>query len=59
MLHAIRTHWSKISTTLLVATVLGVGGTHLYRHFAGCCETGASCCFPGSPCCHARKVAQR
>jgi hypothetical protein len=60
MLTLIRTHWSKISAGLLLATVLGVGGTKLYQYYEGdCCQPGASCCFPGSPCCHAKQVAQR
>lgn len=60
MFTSIRTHWSKISTGLLLAAVLGVGGTKLYQHLAGdCCAPGASCCYPGSPCCHGKHVAQR
>jgi hypothetical protein len=60
MLQTIRAHGYKISAGLLLATALGVGGTQLYRHFAGdCCQAGSSCCYPGSPCCHARHVAGR
>jgi hypothetical protein len=60
MLDVIRTHWSKISTGLLLATLAGIGGTKLYQHYASdCCQPGASCCYPGSSCCHARHVAQR
>ncbi|MGO9835017.1 MAG: hypothetical protein ACLP1X_12455 [Polyangiaceae bacterium] len=61
MLNLVRTHWSKISTGLLVATLLGAGGTKVYERLAGdCCQPGASCCFPGSPCCHGHhRVAAR
>jgi hypothetical protein len=60
MLNLIRTHWSKISTGLLLATLLGVGGMKLYGRVArDCCQPGASCCHPGSPCCHGhQKTAQ-
>jgi hypothetical protein len=62
MLAWIHTHWSKVSTGLLVATLLGVGGAKVYQHFASdCCYPGAPCCYPGSPCCahHSEKVAER
>jgi hypothetical protein len=61
MLTLIRTHWSKVSSGLLLAALLGIGGVHAYRHFVGdCCQPGASCCFPGSPCCNGHHpVAQR
>ncbi len=60
MLQIIRAHGAKISAGLVLAAALGVGGTQLYRHFAGdCCQAGASCCYPGSPCCHARGGAAR
>lgn len=61
MLNAIRMHWSKISTGLLLATVLGMGGFKVYQHYSGdCCQPGASCCYPGSPCCNGHhKVAQQ
>ncbi len=60
MFTSIRTHWSKISTGLLLATVLGIGGVKLYERFAGdCCQPGASCCQPGASCCHGKHVAQR
>ncbi len=59
----IRARWSKISTALLVATALGIGGTAAYARLAGndCCAPGAACCKPGSPCCHHGKepVAER
>jgi hypothetical protein len=59
-METIRAHWYKISAGLLIAAALGVGGTQLYRHFAGdCCQPDASCCYPGSPCCQARRVAGR
>jgi len=50
MLTLIRTHWSKISTGLLLVT-LGAGGMKVYDRVAGdCCWPGASCCHPGAPC---------
>ncbi len=53
MLNRIRTHWSKISTGLLLATLLGVGGVKLHERLGGdCCGLGLACCYPGSPCCH-------
>ncbi len=60
MLTLIRAHWSKISTGLLLAAVLGTGGVKVYQHFSGdCCHPGASCCFPGSHCCHAKQLVQQ
>jgi hypothetical protein len=61
MVTLIRTHWSKISTGLLLATLLGAGGMKVYEPVVGdCCQPGASCCHPGSPCCnHHQKVALR
>jgi hypothetical protein len=61
MLTLIRSHWSKISAGMLVATLLGFGGAKLYRHFVAgdCCQPGASCCYPGSPCCHGHQLAMR
>jgi hypothetical protein len=53
MLNLIRTHWSKISTGLLLATLFTAGGVTAYQHFtADCCQPGSPCCHPGSPCCH-------
>jgi hypothetical protein len=61
MLTLLRTHWSKISTGLLLVTLASAGGTRIYERLAsGCCQAGASCCHPGSPCCHGhQKVAER
>lgn len=60
MFTSIRTHWSKISTGLLLATFIGVGGVKLYERLAGdCCQPGASCCQPGASCCHGKHVAAR
>jgi hypothetical protein len=60
MFAKIRAHWSKISTGLLLATLLGLGGLHLYDRTAGdCCKPNAACCVPGASCCHGRSVAQR
>jgi hypothetical protein len=51
----LRTHWSKISTGLLVATLLGMGGVKVYERVAGdCCQPGSACCYPGSSCCHGK-----
>jgi hypothetical protein len=59
MLTYIRTHWSKVSTGLLLVTLVGAGGLRAYEHFSGsCCRAGAACCFPGSPCCHGHQAAQ-
>jgi hypothetical protein len=58
MTHLFRTAFahltrSRLSTGLLLATLLGVGGFTAYRHFTGdCCQPGSPCCYPGSPCCH-------
>jgi hypothetical protein len=53
MLNLIRTHWSKISTGLLLATLFTAGGVTAYQHYtADCCQPGSPCCHPGSPCCH-------
>jgi hypothetical protein len=58
MLNLIRTHWSKVSTGLLLATLFTAGGVTAYQHYtADCCQPGAPCCHPGSPCCH--HAAQR
>jgi uncharacterized protein (DUF779 family) len=57
MLTFVRTHWSKISTGLLLATLVATGGVRIYEHFAGCCVPGSPCCYPGSPCCHGHQVA--
>jgi hypothetical protein len=44
---------SRLSTGLLLATLLGAGGVTAYKHFtADCCQPGSPCCYPGSPCCH-------
>lgn len=61
MFTLIRTHWSKISAGLLLATLLGTGGVKVYERFAGdCCFPGAPCCHLGSPCCHGQhKLALR
>ena len=61
MLTFMRTHWSKISTGLLLALIAGMGGMTAYERLTGdCCKPGASCCYPGSPCCHGHdKVAER
>ncbi|MBX3192329.1 MAG: hypothetical protein KF819_35390 [Labilithrix sp.] len=61
MIAKIFAHWPKISTGLLVATLLGAGGFHAYQRLSGdCCQPGASCCYPGSPCCnHGKEVAER
>lgn len=53
-MHWIRTHWSKISTGLLIAMVCGAGALAAQRYFGdSCCAEGASCCKPKSACCHA------
>jgi hypothetical protein len=56
----IRTHWSKISTAMLVTTMLGVGAVAATSYFANdCCAMGAACCKPGAACCRGgMKVAQ-
>lgn len=64
MFDVIRSRWSKISTGLLLAAFLGLGGAKLYQLLGGdCCGIGAPCCHPGSPCCHhaasAHPLAQR
>jgi hypothetical protein len=60
MLNFVHTHWSKISTGLLVLSLVGFGGAKLYRTLAGdCCQPGSSCCYPGSPCCHGHAIAMR
>jgi len=60
MLNRIRAHWSTISTLLLVAGALGLGGAKLYDYARGdCCAPGAACCHPGSPCCHGAHVAKK
>jgi hypothetical protein len=52
----LRTHWSKISTALLLATLATVVGVKVYEaRAADCCKPGSSCCFPGSPCCAGHK----
>jgi hypothetical protein len=60
MLTFVRSHWSKISAGLLLATLVGAGGARVYERVLGsCCQPGSSCCYPGSPCCHhGRQVAQ-
>ena len=60
-MNMIRTHWSKITSGLLIVTALGVGGMKLYHdRGSDCCEAGASCCHPGASCCNGRhKLAQR
>jgi hypothetical protein len=57
----VRAHWAKISTALVFATFLGIGGMKAYEHFSGdCCAPGSSCCHPGASCCHGKQpVAQR
>ena len=35
MLTYVRTHWSKISTGLLLVTLVGGGGLRAYEHFSG------------------------
>ena len=46
-------NWRKISTGLLLATVLGAGGVKVHQMMTGdCCQPGSPCCYPGSPCCH-------
>ncbi len=60
MLQKIRARWSTISTGVLLATVLGLGGVRLYEYVAGdCCGPGASCCTPGAPCCAGHKTAAK
>lgn len=60
MLTRIRAHWSKISTGLLLAAVLGTGAAVAHERLAGdCCHPGAACCVPGASCCHGKQVAQR
>jgi len=46
-------HWRTVSSGLLALTLLGAGGTQVYRTLSGdCCQPGSPCCYPGSPCCH-------
>ena len=48
-----RTHRSKISLALLVATLAAGLGFKAYEARADedCCVPGAPCCHPGAPCC--------
>lgn len=49
----IRANWSRVSTGLLLVTVLGTGAVAAKGYFAGdCCAPGAACCKPGAACCH-------
>jgi len=56
----LRTNWRRISTMLMVATVISVCG---YKAYAAatedCCAPGAPCCHPGSPCCNHGKTAAK
>jgi hypothetical protein len=56
----LRTHWRKISTVLLAATALTIGGYKAYAASNGddCCGPGQPCCYPGSPCCNHGKTAK-
>ena len=57
---SLRANWRHVSTALLVATALMVGG---YKAYAAatedCCAPGAPCCYPGSPCCNHGKTAAK
>lgn len=62
MMNLVRKNWRKISTGLMVFTVLGTGAFAAHSYFAGdCCAPGAACCKPGAPCCkngaHGKHVA--
>ena len=58
MLSFVRRNWSRISTGLMLAALVGVGGVELHDRYAGsCCHAGAACCHPGSPCCHGKSTA--
>jgi hypothetical protein len=57
MMNLFRSNWSRISTGLLLATLLGVGGMTAYQRLTGdCCYPGSPCCYPGSPCCHGHQA---
>jgi hypothetical protein len=47
----LRRHWPKLSTGLLLASLLGVAGFRVYEAHADCCYPGSPCCHPGSACC--------
>jgi hypothetical protein len=52
MMAFLRKHWAKISTGLLLASLVGAVGFKIYEaHAASCCAPGSPCCYPGSPCC--------
>jgi hypothetical protein len=53
MLERIRTNWRKVSTGMLLVSVLGAGAIEVRRAAAAddCCTPGAPCCHPGAPCC--------
>lgn len=61
MMNWIRANWSKVSTGLLLATVLGTGAIAAKSYFTNdCCAVGAACCKPGAACCHGgARVSQR
>ena len=49
----VRSHWRTISTAMMVATALSVGGARAYAAATeDCCKPGAACCHPGAACCH-------
>jgi hypothetical protein len=52
----IRSNWTKLSTGLMLATVLGTGAVGVQHYFAkpDCCVTNAPCCKPGAACCKQR-----
>ena len=53
MFRFLAANWRRISTGILALTLLGAGGSQLYRSLSGdCCQPGSPCCYPGSPCCH-------
>ncbi|HEY3821208.1 MAG TPA: hypothetical protein VGL81_28780 [Polyangiaceae bacterium] len=53
MLNLLRSRWRQVSTGILALTILGAGGSQVYRAMRGdCCAPGSPCCYPGSPCCH-------
>jgi hypothetical protein len=51
-------NWRKISTGLLLATVLAAGGLKVHQTMTSdCCAPSSPCCYPGSPCCHHAETA--
>ncbi len=53
MLQTIRTNWRRVSTGILLVSLLGAGALVARDALADddCCAPGAPCCHPGAPCC--------